>query len=91
MSKVLVVDDNAAHRTLLDDALTLAGHTVQTWPSSMGVVARIAQWAPAVVLLDVILPPRNGWAVLADIRQAHLPVRVYMMSAGFPVTAAAAR
>lgn len=91
MGKILVVDDSPAILLMVQDNLVDLGHVVETLPSSDGVVDRVRTWRPDVVLLDILLGPRNGWAVLADLHALPRCPAVYMMSAGFITSDAACR
>jgi CheY-like chemotaxis protein len=78
---VLVVDDNAALRENVAEALQLEGYAVAVAASGEAALARLAQEPrPAVVLLDFKLPGISGADLLARIRgdPALSGVRVVM-------------
>ena len=70
--KVLVVDDDAAIRDVLTQVLTEAGHTVESCECGASVVDLVQAWQPDIVLLDVLMVPLDGFAVLTALRAAHL-------------------
>jgi DNA-binding response OmpR family regulator len=78
MVGVLVVDDAADIRLLVQAVLTRAGCRVREAASAAGAFAAIDEALPDVVLLDVQMPDADGWSVLATIRSdpqtASLPV-----------------
>ena len=75
---VLVVDDNAANVRLLSDLLAVHGFTVHQAFDGPACLASIAMSPPDLVLLDVIMPGMDGFAVCRAIRenpdQRMLPV-----------------
>lgn len=68
MSGVLVVDDAADIRLLVQAVLTRAGWQVREAASAAEAFAAIDDVKPDVVLLDVQMPDADGWSVLATIR-----------------------
>jgi CheY-like chemotaxis protein len=78
MVEVLVVDDAADIRLLLQAVLTRAGCQVREAASAAEAFAAVDDTQPDVVLLDVQMPDADGWSVLATIRSdpqtASLPV-----------------
>lgn len=85
--RILVVEDEPKIAKLLMDYLAAAGFGAETVSSGPLAVARVRQQPPALVLLDVLLPGRNGVEVCRDIRQ-FCDVPVIMLTA---VTAEAER
>ncbi|MFZ1431070.1 MAG: adenylate/guanylate cyclase domain-containing protein [Geminicoccaceae bacterium] len=77
---LLVIDDHENNRLLLQDILTLAGHTVETAASGTAGLALLDQQPVDLVLLDLLMPKLNGLEVLMAIRArpelADLPVVV---------------
>jgi PAS domain S-box-containing protein len=68
--RILVVDDEAPFRRLLAMILGEAGYRVQAAQDVAEAIKAVDTDPPALVLLDVGLPPDNagGWTVLAHIR-----------------------
>ena len=58
--RILVVDDDAAIRTVVRESLRRAGHTVELVETLAAARARIAAFAPDVLVTDVMLPDGNG-------------------------------
>ena len=70
--KVLVVDDSQAEIRLLQSVLQQAGfHSVATTDPTK-VEEKIEEERPNVILLDVVMPLRNGFQVCLE---RHLPFR----------------
>ena len=60
--RVLVVDDDAGIRDLLDLALTNAGYAVALAEDGAAALAMVEAVAPDVILLDMRMPVLDGWA-----------------------------
>ena len=77
-SLVLVVDDEAAARDLVQRTLVKEGYGVRTAASGAEGLALARQLQPAAITLDVMMPGMDGWAVLtalkADPLTADIPV-----------------
>lgn len=85
MASILVVDDDADLRYLEQMALESDGHHVITAANGDDALAAVEVEVPDVVLLDVLMPDLDGWAVLEQLK-SHLDdristVRVIMVTA----------
>ena len=78
--KVLIVDDDAKLRKLLREYLDGYGFRVLTLPNGLSVMQTIQQEAPDLIILDIMLPGRDGLEVLKEIRTGF-PVPVIMLTA----------
>jgi DNA-binding response OmpR family regulator len=77
--RILVVDDDQNTRLLAERVLTSAGHQVEAVGTAGAAVAAIAARQPDLVLLDVVMPDRDGWSVLEHVRGlATRPLMVVM-------------
>jgi CheY-like chemotaxis protein len=72
---VLVVDDDAAIRTLLTEALERAGFSVTALPDGFSALNSVRRARPDVVVLDLGLPVLDGQEFL-DAWTTVTPVRV---------------
>ena len=75
---ILVVEDDAAIRTMLDRGLRAAGHEARFAASVDEARRAWSEMDPSVVLLDVMLPDGDGLDLLAERRRAgdRTPVAV---------------
>ncbi|TSA16541.1 MAG: response regulator, partial [Betaproteobacteria bacterium] len=77
-AKVLVVDDTPMNVKMLADVLTFKGYDVVTAGGGKEGLAKVESEAPDIVLLDVMMPDLDGYAVCRAIRAnattAILPV-----------------
>ena len=65
---VAIVEDQAAIAELLHDVLEDAGYAPVIINSSVTAVAEIAESGAQIVLLDIMMPRKNGWEVLDELR-----------------------
>jgi twitching motility two-component system response regulator PilH len=69
MGKVMVVDDAYAELQVMETILRSAGHEVMTYHDGEQQEDKIAAEQPDVVLLDIVMPKRNGFDVLRALRR----------------------
>lgn len=78
--RILVVEDNDSARDLLTINLLRSGHAVDATAGGRDALARLAETAYDLVLLDLMLPDLNGFEVLLRIKddpaRCHTPVVV---------------
>ncbi len=79
--RVLVVDDEDNIRFLVSSALSLAGMETETAATGRDALDRIATWRPDAVVLDVMLPDLDGFAVLQRLRDRGHRVPVVFLTA----------
>ena len=65
---ILVADDQAANRELLDEFLTAKGLKVITVPDGLAALEQLKQTQVDVVLLDVMMPHLSGFEVCEKIK-----------------------
>jgi DNA-binding response OmpR family regulator len=84
-TKILVVDDQHDLADMLSHALTDQGYEVTTCTSGREAVSMIETLQPAAVLLDVMMPETDGFAVLRELRSNAFGERlpVILMSAAW--------
>lgn len=78
---VLVVEDDAAIRRGLVDALRFAGYEVRDAADGRAGLDLALAASPDLVLLDVILPKLDGFAVLEALRRARPTMPVILVTA----------
>lgn len=81
MATIVIVEDQPDNLKLITTLLTLKGHQVVGLPNGDRVaeVLRTHQPTPDLVLLDIQLPGRDGFAVLEELKQ--LPERSWKVIA----------
>jgi len=81
MPKILVVDDEEPIRLLYEEELTDEGYEVVTAASGQGLLERIAQESPDLIILDIKLTDSDGLDLLQEIRNRHYDLPVILCSA----------
>lgn len=66
--KILIVDDDAIMRRVLQNILSSEGYQLEFAGDGPGALNQIAACSPDLVLLDVMLPGMNGFAVCRKVR-----------------------
>jgi two-component system OmpR family response regulator len=79
--KVLVVDDEASIRALLSATLRLTGFDVKVVGGGREALAAAAEFAPDLVVLDVMMPDLDGFEVARRLRGGPRPVPVLFLTA----------
>jgi DNA-binding response OmpR family regulator len=80
--KVLVADDEPTLRHLLQTNLELEGYETYLAENGEEALEAVRMHGPDIVLLDVMMPVMDGWAVLdALTREPGLRARVILVSA----------
>jgi len=81
MSRILIIEDETPMRTALKVALEAEDYRVLTAvDGEIGLERAIAE-KPDLVLLDVMMPKLDGFAVCAELRRLSNPVPVLMLTA----------
>jgi two-component system, NtrC family, nitrogen regulation response regulator GlnG len=78
---ILVCDDDAAIRTVLNQALGRAGYQVRTAANAAGLWRWVSQGDGNLVITDVVLPDENVFDLLPRIKRLRPDLPVVVMSA----------
>lgn len=79
-ARILVVDDNADAADSLGSLLQLEGHTVAVTYNSLDALAKLSDFEPNIVLLDIGLPEIDGYEIARRIRASHDHGRVRLIA-----------
>ena len=69
MSHILVVDDDASHRTLICDALEEMGYRTEQAANGREALDTLSGDIPQAVLLDLRMPVMSGWGLLDALKK----------------------
>ena len=72
MAKVMVVDGAYSELKLMESILRNAGHQVVTLIDGEALEDKVSSERPDVVLLDIVLPKRNGFEILRSLKKNEL-------------------
>jgi two-component system, cell cycle response regulator DivK len=82
MARILIVEDSPDNMKLFRTILGLKGHEVTGLAGGDGLLDAIERHSPDVVLMDIQLPGRDGFALLEEIRNSPASkVRVIALTA----------
>jgi two-component system response regulator MprA len=80
-ASVLVVDDDASLRRMLDRTLSAEGFDVETAADGGGALVAVERSVPEVIVLDVGLPGMDGMAVCRRLRAKGVSTPIIMLTA----------
>lgn len=81
MADILVADDTRSIRSALSLLLEEEGHTVRLASDGESALAEYRRKRPDLLLLDVMMPKKNGYQVLKQIRRDDPALPVMILSA----------
>src|SRR5687767_14814835 len=81
MTKILVVEDEAGIATGLRDDLMLEGYEVEIAPDGTAACQRAAATAFDLILLDLMLPRKDGYEVCRELRRQGNKTPIIMLTA----------
>jgi CheY-like chemotaxis protein len=89
--QILIVDDNAMNLSLLEKILALDGYQVITAQSGQQALELVAQHAPDLAILDIMMPGMDGFSLCKALRQPPIQATfpIVLLSAMNQETAAA--
>lgn len=82
MAHILVIDDEPAMREAVQKILARAGHQVSLASNGHEGLAIVANFAPQVVLTDILMPEKDGIETTIAVRKAYPNVKIIAMSGG---------
>ena len=80
-SRILIIEDELPMRTALKDCLEAEGYRVLTAVEGQSGLERALKEKPDLILLDIMLPKLDGFAVCAELRRVSIAVPVLMLTA----------
>src|SRR5919106_2414841 len=81
MKRILVIEDEPQMLLGLRDNLELEGYDVQTASDGDEGLAKAATFNPDLVILDVMLPKKNGFDVCRELRSRSSTLPLVMLTA----------
>lgn len=68
--KILIIEDSALNRKILEDALVQKGYQTLTAEDGREGMDKLNKDSPDLVIMDVVMPNMNGWETCKQIRAA---------------------
>jgi DNA-binding response OmpR family regulator len=81
MPRILIIEDETPMRTALKDVLEAEGHRALTSADGEAGLNAAINEKPDLILLDVMMPKLDGFAVCAELRRLANPVPILMLTA----------
>jgi DNA-binding response OmpR family regulator len=81
MERVLIIEDELPMRTALRDVLAGEGYRVLTAADGESGLQRAIDEKPDLILLDIMMPKLDGYAVCAELRRLSNLVPILMLTA----------
>ncbi|MBI4325103.1 MAG: response regulator transcription factor [Chloroflexi bacterium] len=81
MARILVVEDELPMRTALRDCLERQGYRVLTAGDGASGLEKALQEKPDLILLDIMMPRLDGFAVCAELRRLAQAVPILILTA----------
>lgn len=85
MARVLVIDDDEEHRTLMKAMLERVGHRVEQATDGAEGLRMIGKAPPDVVLTDINMPKLDGHDVISALKAANKKLPIIAISGGSAV------
>jgi len=82
MNSILVIDDDPVVRTVLQRVLEGDGFAVTTAVDGQDGVNRFIELAPDLVIIDIVMPGKEGIATILEIRDTHPDARILAITGG---------
>ncbi len=81
MTRILVVEDEPGIALALEDDLKIQGYEVEVVGDGDSAAHRAREQAFDLILLDVMLPRKDGFEVCRELRRAHIATPIILLTA----------
>lgn len=81
MATILVVDDDGVVRDVAKNVLEQNSFVVHTAADGEAALALLAAQPTDIVLIDILMPRKEGLETIIEIKQKHPKIKVFAMSA----------
>ena len=79
--KILIIDDHAEIREMYESALKAHGYDIKSEENGLKGAMRAVDYEPDLILLDIMMPQMDGFAVLEALQQsANLCCKIIIIS-----------
>jgi DNA-binding NtrC family response regulator len=81
-AKILIIDDEAPFRFVLEKALSAEGYEVKTAENGELAVDLADSEPFDLMMIDLIMPQKDGFQTIVSLRESHPETRMIAMSGG---------
>ncbi len=81
-AKILIVDDDAPFRFVLEIALAAEGYEVKTAANGEEALELVAQEDFSLILVDLIMPQKDGFETIQSLIESNSEMKLIAMSGG---------
>ena len=81
MERILIIEDELPMRTALEDVLVSEGYRILSAADGEAGLRRALEEKPDLILLDIMMPKLDGYAVCGELRRLAVPVPILMLTA----------
>jgi CheY-like chemotaxis protein len=82
-TRLLIVDDEPAIRTLISQLLSGMGYRVRSAEDGISALAEIRNQMPDIILSDLNMPGMSGFELISVVRRSYPSIQVIAMSGAF--------
>jgi CheY-like chemotaxis protein len=87
LASLLVVDDDEDVRIMLTKMLAMDSHDVTTAENGIQALKCLREQLPDVVILDIIMPEKEGFETIVEIRRDYPDLKIIAISGGGSIDA----
>ncbi len=84
MAKILIIEDDAEVRALIQRLLEKAGYDVQVAENGVDGIEAFRAGSPDVVITDLLMPHQDGIETIKEIRDINAKTKILAISGGGP-------
>lgn len=69
-NRILIIEDDPSSRQLIRDYLQKEGYEIHELSSGTHAIEKMKELCPAIVILDIMLPGKDGWQILEEYKHS---------------------
>jgi DNA-binding response OmpR family regulator len=82
MNSVLVIDDDPVFCRVVERILENDGYAVESVGDAQSGISRFGETHPDLVMVDILMPGKEGIATILELREANPDARILAMTGG---------
>jgi DNA-binding response OmpR family regulator len=82
MHSVLVIDDDPVFCRVVEEILEKDGYAVESVGDAQSGISRFGELNPDLVMVDILMPGKEGIATILELREANPDARILAMTGG---------